>query len=65
MQIGDLVKVTHKGNPTIGYIKKFGRYGRSYVMVVYLTGSHVGKERFFSALNVIPISKRYIGEQRA
>ena len=65
MEIGDLVKVTHKGNRVIGYIKKFGRYGRSYVMVVNLTGSDVGKERFFAKLNVIPISKRYIGEQRA
>ena len=66
MEIGDLVKVfNQRGLNELGYIKKFGQYGRSYVMVVYLTGSHVGKERFFSALNVIPISKRYIGEQRA
>ena len=64
MKIGDLVKVTHKGNSTIGYIKKFGRYGKSYVMVTYLTGSHVGKERFFSALNVLPINQ-LIGEERA
>ena len=64
MEIGDLVKVTHKGNPTIGYIKKFGRYGRSYVMIVYLTGSLVGKERFFSEFNVLPINQ-LIGEERA
>lgn len=64
MKIGDLVKVTHKGNPTIGYIKKFGRYGRSYVMVAYLTGSHVGKERFFSEKEVLPINQ-LIGEERA
>ena len=64
MKIGDLVKVTHKGNPTIGYIKKFGRYGRSYVMIVYLTGSHVGKERFFSEKEVLPINQ-LIGEERA
>ena len=40
MEIGDLVKVTHERGPNeLGYIKKFGRYGRSYVMVAYLTGS--------------------------
>ena len=64
MEIGDLVKVTHKGNPTIGYIKKFGRYGRSYVMVTYLTGTHVGKGRFFSEKEVLPINQ-LIGEERA
>ena len=64
MEIGDLVKVTHKGNRVIGYIKKFGRYGRSYVMVVNLTGSDVGKERFFSQNQVLPI-KQLTGEERA
>lgn len=65
MEIGDLVKVfNQRGLNEIGYIKKFGQYGRSYVMVVYLTGSHVGKERFFSELNVIPINQ-LIGEERA
>lgn len=65
MEIGDLVKVfNQRGLNEIGYIKKFGQYGRTYVMVVYLTGSHVGKERFFSALNVLPINQ-LIGEERA
>ena len=65
MEIGDLVKVfNQRGLNEIGYIKKFGQYGRTYVMVVYLTGSHVGKERFFSALNVVPINQ-LIGEERA
>ena len=64
MKIGDLVKVRHKGNPVIGYIKKFGQYGKSYVMVAYLTGSHVGKERFFSEKEVLSI-KQLIGEERA
>ena len=65
MKIGDLVKVfNQRGHNEIGYIKKFGRYGRSYVMVVFLTGSLVGKERFYSELNVIPINQ-LIGEERA
>ena len=65
MEIGDLVKVfNHRGLNELGYIKKFGQYGRSYVMVVYLTGSLVGKERFFPELNVIPINQ-LIGEEKA
>ena len=65
MEIGDLVKVfNQRGLNELGYIKKFGQYGRSYVMVVYLTGSRVGKERFFPELNVIPI-KELLGEERA
>ena len=65
MKIGDLVKVfNERGLNEMGYIKKFGRYGKSYVMVVYLTGSLVGKERFFSELNVLPINQ-LIGEERA
>lgn len=64
MKIGDLVKVYFKGCTTIGYIKKFGRYGKSYVMVVNLTGSDVGKGRFFSEKQVLPI-KQLIGEERA
>ena len=65
MEIGDLVKIfNERGLNELGYIKKFGQFGRSYVMVVYLTGSLVGKERFFSELNVIPINQ-LIGEERA
>ena len=65
MQIGDLVKVfNERGLDEMGYIKKFGRYGKSYVMIVYLTGSLVGKERFFSELNVLPI-KQLTREERA
>jgi len=65
MKIGDLVKVyNERGLNEIGYVKKFGRYGKTHVMVVYLTGSHVGKERFFPELNVIPINQ-LIGEERA
>ena len=64
MQIGDLVRIfNERGLNEMGYIKKFGRYGKSYVMVVYLTGSHVGKERFFSENNLLPI-KQLTGEER-
>ena len=65
MEIGDLVKVfNERGLNELGYIKKFGQFGRSYVMVGYLTGSHVGKERFFSENNLLPINQ-LIGEERA
>jgi len=54
MQIGDLVKVfNERGLDEMGYIKKFGRYGKSSVMIVYLTGSCVGQEQFFSENNVL------------
>jgi len=64
MEIGDLVKVfNQRGLNEIGYIKKFGQFGRSYVMIVYLTGPRVGKERFFSELNVIPINQLIGGDK--
>ena len=58
MKIGDLVKVfNERGLDEMGYIKKFGRYGKSSVMIVYLTGSCVGQEQFFSEFNVLPLKK--------
>ena len=65
MEIGDLVRIfNERGLNEMGYIKKFGQYGRSYVMVVYLTGSQIGREQFFSENNLLPI-KQLIGEERA
>jgi len=65
MKIGDLVRIfNERGLDEMGYIKKFGRYGKSYVMVVYLTGSQIGSERFFSENNLLPI-KQLTGEERA
>lgn len=65
MQIGDLVKVfNERGLNEMGYIKKFGRYGKSHVMIVYLTGKLTGQEQFFSEFNVLPINQ-LIGEEKA
>ena len=38
MQIGDLVKTKSRAFTGIGYIKGFGRYGKSYVLVGYISG---------------------------
>ena len=43
MQIGDLVRITGRAFTGIGYIKGFGRYGNSYVLVGYISG--VGNDR--------------------
>ena len=65
MQIGDLVRVfNERGLNELAYIKQFGRYGKSHVMIVYLTGRCTGHEQFFDELNVIPINQ-LIGEERA
>ena len=65
MKIGYLVKVfNERGLNEIGYVKKFGRYGKTSVMIVYLTGKLTGQEQFFSEFNVLPINQ-LIGEQRA
>ena len=46
MQIGDLVKVfNERGLNELAYIKQFGRYGKTHVMIVYLTGKLTGEER--------------------
>ena len=53
MKIGDLVRLfNERGLDEVGYIKKFGRYGES-VMIVYLTGRCIGQEQFFSENNVL------------
>ena len=65
MQIGDLVKIfNERGLNEIGYVKKFGRYGKTHVMIVYLTGKLTGQEQFFSENNLLPI-KEPTGEERA
>tara|TARA_B100002019_G_scaffold130772_1_gene112344 strand:+ start:4003 stop:4200 length:198 start_codon:yes stop_codon:yes gene_type:complete len=65
MQIGDLVKIfNERGLNELAYIKKFGRYGKSSVMIVYLSGRCIGQEQFFSEFNVLPI-KELTGEKRA
>lgn len=38
MKIGDLVRLTGKCFTGIGYIKGFGQYGESYVLVGYISG---------------------------
>ena len=38
MKIGDLVKLNCKSFPGFGYIKGFGRYGKSYVLVAFISG---------------------------
>jgi len=64
MKIGDLVKVfNERGLNELAYIKKFGRYGKTHVMIVYLTGKLTGQEQFFSENNVLPINQ-LIGEER-
>ena len=49
MKIGDLVRTTGKAFTGIGYIKGFGRYGKSYVLVGYISGEGYTKckEGFF------------------
>ena len=65
MQIGDLVKVfNERGLNELAYIKQFGRYGKTSVMIVYLTGKSVGQSVFFSENNVLPL-KELTGEERA
>ena len=65
MKIGDLVRIfNERGLNELGYIKKFGRYDKSHVMIVYLTGRCTGQEQFFSEFNVLPI-KQLTGEERA
>ena len=65
MQIGDLVKVfNERGLNELAYIKQFGRYGKTSVMIVYLTGKCVGQSVFFSEFNVIPL-KQLTGEVKA
>ena len=44
MQIGDLVRTTGRAFTGIGYIKAFGRYGKTYVLVGYISGD--GYTRF-------------------
>jgi|TARA_R100000030_G_scaffold97023_1_gene85662 hypothetical protein len=54
MQVGDLVRVfNERGLDEVGYIKKFGRYGKTSIMIVYLTGRCIGQEQFFSENNVL------------
>ena len=43
MEIGDLVKLTGRAFTGIGYIKSFGRYGKSYVLVGYISGVGITK----------------------
>ena len=65
MEIGDLVKVfNERGLNELAYIKQFGRYGKTHVMIVYLTGKLTGQEQFFSEFNVLPL-KELTGEERA
>ena len=64
MQVGDLVRVfNERGLDEVGYIKRFGRLGDSF-LIIYLSGSCVGQEQFFSEFNVLPI-KQLTGEERA
>ena len=64
MQVGDLVRVfNERGLDEVGYIKRFGRLGDSF-LIVYLSGSCVGQEQFFSENNLLPI-KELTGEERA
>jgi hypothetical protein len=39
MIVGDLVKVSMRGYTGIGYVKGFGQFGNSYVLVRYISGS--------------------------
>ncbi len=45
MEIGDLVRVTGRAFTGIGYIKGFGRYGNSYVLVHYISGGGYTKSK--------------------
>jgi hypothetical protein len=64
MQIGDLVRVyNERGLNELGYIKKFGRYGKSHIMVVYLTGTCIGMYDFIPEKDLLPI-KQLTGEER-
>ena len=38
MKIGDLVTLSCKAFTGFGYVKGFGRYGDSYVLVGYISG---------------------------
>ena len=39
MVVGDLVRVSMRGCAGIGYVKGFGQFGKSYVLVHYISGS--------------------------
>ena len=45
MQIGDLVRTTGRAFTGIGYIKAFGRYGKTYVLVGYISGDGYTKQK--------------------
>ena len=65
MKIGDLVKVSMRAFTGIGYIKGFGQYGDSYVLVGYISGSGYTKraEGFFPKKK-LTLLKEVIDENR-
>ena len=45
MEIGDLVRITGRAFTGMGYIKGFGRYVNSYVLVGYISGDGYTKQK--------------------
>ena len=59
MKIGDLVKVSMRGYTGIGYVKGFGQFGDSYVLVHYISGSGYfsATEGFFPREKLTPLKE--------
>jgi len=59
MKIGDLVRITGRAFTGMGYIKGFGRYGNSYVLVGYISGDGYTKQKqgFYAAEKITPLKE--------
>ena len=65
MKIGDLVRLTGEYFTGIGYIKGFGQYGESYVLVGYISSDGFTKRtEFWYAKGKITLLKEVIHESR-
>ena len=61
MKIGDLVRTTGRAFTGIGYIKGFGRYGKSYVLVGYISGDgYTNQKQGFYAKEKLTLLKEEI-----
>jgi hypothetical protein len=65
MKVGDLVKVSMRAFTGIGYVKGFGRYGDSYVLVGYISGGgYTKKTEGFFPREKLTLLKEVLNENR-
>jgi hypothetical protein len=65
MKVGDLVKVSMRAFTGIGYVKGFGAYGHSYVLVGFISGSgYTKKTEGFFPREKLTLLKEVLNENR-